>query len=632
MLQHLLNSFDSLRPVPTLTASTTDGISVIHRGRARPEPVLVAECLSAPEVDRFHNVVTALQVGFHITPSTSKSVLEADLSAMPPALAELRERAAAGDACTAVTIDRYFTAVPDVRLPTTNVLDEWQGHMLGMLYGSAPARLIPFADHAHVLQHRLNSSAGTYLRSHLTDLASVDRMASVNDVLQVVIDAYSHEFWLWLTLTPAEQRDTWSAHVDLWLPTPLDRKDKRLVAQLQRFGHFEYLRAGAVAPSRRKSGSQPAIQSAVLTSWLEAFYPTKLLPLRRAAAPRCLATPAGPVVYNALSEPSVLAVDDQILPYTKNGVIVGQPGSGMHYLASSLVSHHVAGGSPAWIIQAREDEIAAARAMNARVVDALQGLNPLADREAVMRAPDLLANWVLAIAGVHEPDDFKRSALEYAISVFAQWDKPLTLRTILSYMPGIELPAVQGVANELAERLSPFLEGGAYGNLFNGTPVDLGGSGLTVIPADAGSLPAEVKPLRDLTIALLLSQQWKKQPHTKVKLAYMRDYATDPGPVGRKVWTQILRGSRMDNGAWLHRLSCYEGAQHGEWAETLMNNAGWSAVLQMPETLPVAGVRRQAAALAPSLRTVPGKYSQFVYQGYWSERLSTIYTLPGCVR
>lgn len=632
MLQHLRNSFDSLLPKPTLTASNTEGISVIHRGRARPEPVLVAECLSAPEVDRFHNVVTALQVGFHITPSTSKPVLEVDLSAMPPALAELRELAAAGDARTAVTIKRCFTAVPNVKLPTTNVLEDWQGHMLGMLYGSAPALLVPFADHAHVLQHRLNPSAGTCLRSHLTDLASCDRMAAVTDILRVVSDVYGHEFWLWITLTPAEQRDTWSAHVDLWLPTPLDRKDKRLVAQLQRFGHFEYVKAGAVAPFRRKSGTQPAIQSAVLTSWLEAFYRPKLLPLRRAAAPRRLATPAGPVVYNALSEPSVLALDDQILPYDKNGVIIGQPGSGMHYLASALVSHHVAGGSPAWIIQAREDQVAAARAMNARVVDALQGLNPLEDREAAMREPNLLANWVLAIAGVQYPDDFKRAAVEYAISVLAQWDKPLTLEAILSYMPGIESPAVQAVVDELAERLSPFLEGGAYGNLFNGTPVDLGGSGLTVIPADAGSLPAEIQPLRDLTIALLLSQQWKKQQHTKVKLAYMRDYAADPGPVGRKVWHQILRGSRMANGAWLHRLSCYEGAQHGEWADTLMNNAGWSAVMQMPETVQVAGVHRQAAALAPSLRTVPGKYSQFVYQGYWSERLTAIYTLPSCMR
>ena len=540
-------------------------------------------------------------------------------------LAEMRHHAAACyGSHTSLDIRRYFTAQPSRPMTEAVDLEAWSQEVQFLSFGciDGDSFLVPNTHHAEVLKARFAPAfKGSHFRCQLPARPSAEIDSPLKSLLLRSAMVSRNEFWMWVSLVPHWDRLTgrfaWRACIDLWFPYHL------VLAQI---AYWDSKRDGAIVELSRREASYPPNEkempdheSEFVFQWVNELYPMSLLALKGRQNDQESSDIAGPIVYNSLSEPSVLAFNRHLLPYGMNGAIIGLPGTGKHYLANALVFHHVAGGNPAWIIQADETQVEAYRAAGVRVVDAEHGLNPLADRKYAAESPEVLASWILAIAEEVPRNDCTHGILQSAIRHLASTDEQLSLSAVLSYTRVLCEHFVDDPSELLAKKLQPFLEDGEFEHLFNGQALDLGDSRLTVFPAYIAGVPQSLRALRDLSIALLVDQQWRRQSNAAAtpRLAYMRGEAGDPGPYGQKVWTWILRRSRMANGAWLHRINYENVAAQRDWITRLMYDVGWSAVTQLPPHADAPGVSQATALMASTIATIPYRQSQFVYQGVY---------------
>lgn len=539
-------------------------------------------------------------------------------------LAEMRHHAAACyGSRTSLDIRRYFTAQPSRPMTEPVDLEAWSQEVQFLSFGSidGDSFLVPNTHHAEVLKARFaRAFQGTHFRCQLPARPSAEIDSPLKSLLLRAAMVSRNEFWMWVSLIPHWDRLTgrfaWRACIDLWFPYHL------VLAQI---AYWDSKRDGAIVELSRREASYPPNEkempdheSEFVFQWVNELYPMSLLALKGRQNDQESSDIAGPIVYNSLSEPSVLAFNRHLLPYGMNGAIIGLPGTGKHYLANALVFHHVAGGNPAWIIQADETQVEAYRAAGVRVVDAEHGLNPLADRKYAAESPEVLASWILAIAEVVPRNDCTHGILQSAIRHLASTDEQLSLSAVLKHARTLCEHFGDDPTELLTKKLQPFLEQGEFEHFFNGQALDLGESRLTVFPAYIAGVPQSLGPLRDLSIALLLDQQWRRQSSAAAatpRLAYMRGEATDPGPYGQEVWSWILRQSRRTNGAWLHRINYENVAVQRQWITRLMDNVGWSAITQLPPDADAPGVSQGAALMASTIATIPYRESQFVYQG-----------------
>lgn len=637
MLKQLSRLLAQRRPRPQLVSTVNTGISELSYGRKGSSPILVGECHSAPDLDRLGDTVSTIGLGFHVTFEVAQDMLREQAQGATQGLAEMRHHAAACDGSrTSLDIRRYLTAQPSSPLTQPAHLEAWSQEVQFLGFGNIDGErfLVPNTQHAEVLEARFAPAfKGTHFRCQLPARPSAEIDSPLKSLLQVSASISRNEFWMWVSLIPTRDNSNgrlmWRACIDLWFPNHL------YLAQL---GSWAWDRVDAIAQLSHQDASyppnekvMPVHESEFVSQWVNDLYPFSLLALTGRQNDRTSTKFAGPIVYNVLREPSVLAVH-HLHPYRMNGAIIGLPGTGKHYLANALVFHHVAGGNPAWIFQADESQVDAYRAVGIRspgvmVVDAEHGLNPLADREFAAESPEVLASWILAIADVPR-NDRAHGILQVAIQNLASTDEQLSLSAVLRHTRVLCEHFDDDPSELLTKNLQPFLEDGEFEHLFNGQALDLGDSRLTVFPAYIAGVPESLRPLRDLSIALLVDQQWRRQSNaaTTPRLAYMRGEAADPGPYGQEVWSWILRRSRMANGAWLHRINYENVAAQHDWITRLMYDVGWSAVTQLPPHADAPGVSQAAALMASTIATIPYRQSQFVYQG---EHLQCgIFTFP----
>ncbi|MFY2658467.1 hypothetical protein ACOTC5_31180 [Achromobacter xylosoxidans] len=621
MLKQLSRLLAQRHHRPQLSSTGTTGISELSYGRERSSPILVGECRSAPDLSQLHDTVSTVGLGFHVTFETAQEMLEEQAMGETQGLAEMRHHAAACDgARTSLDIRRYLTAQPSRPLTLPAHLEAWSQEVQFLGFGNIDGErfLVPNTRHADVLEARFAPAfKGTHFRCQLPARPSAEIDSPLKSLLRSA-SICRNEFWMWVTLIPTRDNSNgrlmWRACIDLWFPNHL------YIAQ---FAYWFWDRGYAIEELSRREASyppnekeMPVHESEFVSQWVNDLYPFSLLALKGRQNDRTSTNFAGPIVYNVLSEPSVLAAH-HLHPFRMNGAIIGLPGTGKHYLANALVFHHVAGGNPAWIFQADETQVEAYRAAGFRVVDAEHGLNPLADRKYAAESPDVLASWILAIAEEVPRNDCTHGILQSAIRHLASTDEQLSLSAVLSYTRVLCEHFVDDPSELLAKKLQPFLEDGEFEHLFNGQALDLGNSRLTVFPAYNAGIPQSLRARRDLSIALLVDQQWRRQSNAAAtpKLAYMRGEAADPGPYGQEVWSWILRRSRRANGAWLHRINYDNVAAQREWITRLMYDVGWSAVTQLPPHADAPGVSQATALMASTIATIPYRQSQFVYQG-----------------
>lgn len=405
---------------------------------------------------------------------------------------------------------------------------------------------------------------------------------SVTALVDALFQELSCDFHLWGTWSPlpaaSDMKARHIARSELrWMLTPVS--DKRMLELLEHaeqgtWGLFKWMLTLPDESSSDASTARALARNAGVTlmptthRWLGLFsYPKdflatfpeagRWLPLVTSvkyAAP----DKGGLLLLNAQGEPT--AMDVFVGGESRNVMVTGAPGSGKNFVGRALIEANLARGEPAWIIETHEH----ARALcelyggeQVQVHDAATGLTPLAMVDDLEYALPLLVDWLQVMLPVPASlQEYSRVRLEKALreAYRSQLPAEVTLQNVQWQLSQLG----DAVSLELAEQLAAYLPGGLHGELFSGTPMEMGSEGLTIFQPGAES--NLVASRYSATLAVMLTLHWKKLPVTAKKLAFLSD--TEYWAESRSedqanmeafglLTSRLLRKARKLNAGWI---------------------------------------------------------------------------------
>lgn len=574
----MLNALRSLLPIAskpgTLIQSDHDAISELKRG-ASVQAVLVES-----EVQFAYEWVTpqatSVHFGFHVQPvRRDQAILNGP--AESTALKGLRAHTAKGQPGLALNIERYrltFAKAPELLVNWRDQLADRRAVRIG--------KPLSCDQHAAVLKAHLSPPKGSALvltrakggrNQSEPRVISDERPAFLGSLIKdVALRRPYGSFWLWIAADPSVDLRTGEPMANVQLTLVFDQAIKS--GELHTLCHAAWLN-GWIA----RKGTQPVgggnsrvryeVRESDLNVNLETLYCAPVPNLR-----------PGPVVFNRLWEPINLSAFRSGESAFNHGVLLGQPGSGKHYLAKTLIEHHAASNNPCYVLQARERDLKEPWLEHATLVQAITGLDLLAaltpaDDEASELAA--AASWVFCLAPSVAQDQTQHAIVEAALSESLREKGVASLETLPDYVSRLD----SDLAASLRAALAAFTGNGVYSSMFTGPSLKVPYGGVTVFPEVVG-MDSDLARTRELTIALLLERRWRIEKAAKPALAYMRDYARDPGDRRAEVWRHLLGRTRLWNGAWMHRIHFIDVERGNLWVNNLVQQAGWLAGFKIP--------------------------------------------------